>query len=474
MRSIHNRILFVLATLLLFGAAAAQAAIVDSNDLPSPVLWVDGTTLVSTGTGTAVTSITDLSKTGQVNGSGGTANSHTISPITLAGTDSGAGANRGLLVTRAVSSPTGNGYALNNSAVSVSSQAYTVAYVLERTALCCSSDGAIFTGRLFGATETGAVNTYLEFGTNNTLADQSITLVYDTFNTITLNVPRLSCNKLFLLITVSATQTIVNVNGVDYVTNSAPTSKTMTALTMGSNFIALAGKYDAQWIFGATLNSTQRADFYAWAKNKYGVIDTWNILAAFEGDSKYWGTGSSDNLNVPRMVPDIAHKAKYYNLGVPSKTVASMVSDYSTTVAPIYDSSFSRRLLILGPPHNDLVNGVSAATAYASMLSLVSLGQTTGWTVICETFDGGRFNSLTDTTAAAYNASLVAGAAAHGYQVVDFSNDARVGTGTSTDALMFNGTLHLTATGYGIKAGYYGTVFAPAQGLFVGTAGPRW
>lgn len=106
---------------------------------------------------------------------------------------------------------------------------------------------------------------------------------------------------------------------------------------------------------------------------------------------------------------------------------------------------------------NDYVGGRTEAAAYADILSLVTLAQAKGMSVIVDTI---MDSIVTDTGAGAtwrnnLNTLIRNGAAGAGYVVADAGADATLGcTGCYLNATYFNADgIHLVTPGWAIKGG---------------------
>lgn len=73
---------------------------------------------------------------------------------------------------------------------------------------------------------------------------------------------------------------------------------------------------------------------------------------------------------------------KWENKAIGGQTTASMISDYATEIAPLYNATYYNNIYVMWEGRNDFYNGHSAADVKINILALKDLAISTGFTVI--------------------------------------------------------------------------------------------
>lgn len=87
----------------------------------------------------------------------------------------------------------------------------------------------------------------------------------------------------------------------------------------------------------------------------------------------------------PAQLPQYLTNGQTWNItnkGVAGETMATMLANYSTNIAPLFDASATKNILVLEACTNDLDAGRTPAQCYADMTSYVTLAHATGFKIL--------------------------------------------------------------------------------------------
>ena len=267
---------------------------------------------------------------------------------------------------------------------------------------------------------------------------------------------------------VSASTGWTSINNDSTVTGSAFASASLTggeigATTYGSTTGALAnaGMFQAVIVWSTALTTAQIATLRAAAYAAFGIAPQKRNVIACIGDSQTAGNGlvypfnvaGAAMLNYPQQLNALLNPpCAVYNFGQPGETAATLagaVSGYLASVAP--SGSASLKIAICWAGSNDMAQGASAATAYASFKTLCQNAQAAGFTVIA--VDCGPRQtwspSGSDAIRLAFNALVAANWQSFASAYYAEGEDPTVGVASAcgTFALYPDGT-HLTGLGF--------------------------
>lgn len=105
------------------------------------------------------------------------------------------------------------------------------------------------------------------------------------------------------------------------------------------------------------------------------------------GDSIGYGSGvSAQNAALYNLLQDLVPTSYLVrNIAIPGTTAAQWDSNYAATIAPLYNVGRAKNIIVAIIGTNDINNGSNAATAYASLSSIVSKSHGTGFQIILNT-----------------------------------------------------------------------------------------
>lgn len=135
----------------------------------------------------------------------------------------------------------------------------------------------------------------------------------------------------------------------------------------------------------------------------------------------------------PKLISPLTYVIS--NVAVPGETLATMLANYSTNVAPLFKAGKKNVVFIWGGT-NDFQGGASEPTVYANLTSYISAAHATGFTVVAVTMlDRGIPNLQTQKNA--YNADILANAAGAD-AIVSFVNTPLGVNGGAANTEFFN------------------------------------
>lgn len=181
----------------------------------------------------------------------------------------------------------------------------------------------------------------------------------------------------------------------------------------------------------------------------------------FDGDSLTLGTCATGGLNYPNQTVTLLGGSSSYdstNLGVSSRTIATMLANASANVDSLYSSDRTDNYVAIWGGTNDLYFGASDTTTYNNIVSYAQGRRTAGFKVIVYTIlprSAGSPPAEFETYRQSINTSLRANWASYADGLADVASDSRLGdSGDELNATYYCDQVHLTNTGYGIVANY--------------------
>lgn len=161
--------------------------------------------------------------------------------------------------------------------------------------------------------------------------------------------------------------------------------------------------------FGSGLTSQQETDLstaladWQTGLQRISGAETQQIVLDGNSHTVYWFAQMYRTIQYNTILSEW----KYINFGVSGQTTAQMLSDYSSQVAPVYNSSYSRNIYIPVEVTNDLYSGATLDQAKDNYHDLCSTAQVTGWEVyavpiMCRNYSGNtgrtqtQFNLVVD------------------------------------------------------------------------------
>jgi lysophospholipase L1-like esterase len=165
------------------------------------------------------------------------------------------------------------------------------------------------------------------------------------------------------------------------------------------------------------------------------------------GDSITAGYASTGNRSFPARLLKLAPLGtRVYNLGVGSRTAATLDAGLPTQSAPYYSSS-KPCVGVVFAGTNDLNTGASAATVLASLQSACGKLRTQGYVAaVCSTLPRGGAIGGFEAARVSLNASLAANWSTFADKFIDLAADSRLSSVNGTYYATDN--LHLNNAGY--------------------------
>lgn len=266
----------------------------------------------------------------------------------------------------------------------------------------------------------------------------------------------------------------VSCNGTNTTVYSNYNTATLATMTTGSFTGGLIGSYNAgaqynmtanvraMYHFSRAISMADYGTFLDYCAGTYGVNYQPTINIAADGDSMTAGSGASLNLSWLKLL-GLPSNYRVTNWGVPSQQLATMITNYSTNVAPIYSSAYDYNVLVVLAGTNDVVStggNVTGATAYSRLVTYCQAAQATGWKVIVCTMlprpgNGGSGGSF-ETDRTTFNNSVKANWSTFANAIVDTTSDANLGVANANTNLMFfaSDQIHPNSTGYALLDRY--------------------
>lgn len=323
------------------------------------------------------------------------------------------------------------------------------------------------TGHWFGSNEAGSTASHEQnHGTTNNALTNRIAASNRNANVTTLGpFPRFGPQAFGMSVGAGTVRQFIN--GTSAATAGASTTTVnIDRLTLGKTLIGTAGYYGAYRLFGcafyasavsqangdaiiSSLNAT-----YAYG-NGYNVPPEYNVLMV--GDSITEGTGSRLIRNMAsQLAANLTKPRRFYNWGIHGETMATAYAQrtgrYTTTFA-----SGIPNVAFIQIGTNDLGGGTAGATLYSGTTTpFVTFLQGLGYKVVVCTLlprANAGWTGAMETERAAYNAAVIANAAAAD-AVLDLTANPTMGpSAAALDTALYPDNLHPNNLGYAYLAG---------------------
>jgi lysophospholipase L1-like esterase len=197
----------------------------------------------------------------------------------------------------------------------------------------------------------------------------------------------------------------------------------------------------------------------AWARSE--AADAGSVNLVFDGDSisASWGASPDHGLDT-KVAVALGSSVRLHNVAVGGRPVSECLALYPQRVAPLFDASATRNVIVFHAGDNDIAQGRDAAQTYAAFTAYVAAAHQQGWKIVVSTeLRRGDFPPAASTALEQYNDRLRANAAGAN-AVVDFDADRRM-TDMSyrDDPMVFSHDgVHPSDGGYAMLAGMLGPV----------------
>jgi lysophospholipase L1-like esterase len=170
---------------------------------------------------------------------------------------------------------------------------------------------------------------------------------------------------------------------------SASAAFAVLATGDGAGGSPAAGGLSNMMVNSSALNSSQITNLHNYLQALCGSAALASLAPQIivVGDSIAYSSGASSQINalyniLQKMVP-VGWLVR--NIAVPGSSAADLVTNYATTIAPLFSSGRTKNILLVVSGTNDINAGTSAAVTYTSLGSLVSSAHATGFTVLLNT-----------------------------------------------------------------------------------------
>lgn len=181
-------------------------------------------------------------------------------------------------------------------------------------------------------------------------------------------------------------------------------------------------------------------------------------LVVYEGDSRTVGTGATMATNYPsQLASGLATNGKMTNISTSGETVATMITQISSQLTPLYGAGYTKNIAVMWGGVND---NTTAATMFSRIQQWHTDARAAGFrTIVCTEIDcqsaahaawhATEYQALNVLLRAAYPAG----------EIADLGADARLQN--ALDTTYFNADkTHLTEAGYTVVAGIVATTLA--------------
>lgn len=179
-----------------------------------------------------------------------------------------------------------------------------------------------------------------------------------------------------------------------------------------------------------------------------------NIL--FDGDSMSLGVNGLGWFGFSSIVPELmGFPAQAKNTGVNGQTMATLESNYPTTIAPLINTHTPNNILVVLAGTNDAVAGATAAATWTNLQSYITAATADGWKVIAVTML--PRGPAVESFRISYNNLMRAGAVTAGaVAVCDIASDPNIGqAGDNTNTTYYFGDqIHPNDLGHEIISAY--------------------
>jgi lysophospholipase L1-like esterase len=195
-----------------------------------------------------------------------------------------------------------------------------------------------------------------------------------------------------------------------------------------------------------------------WLSNHYGLAFNSCTLVVYDGNSMTVGLGVS--VNYPLVCGGLIGRTSYISISVAISgyTTTQLASDASVRVEGLYTNNqyIAKRICCFWEGTNELYFGVSAATAYANIVTYCQARRTAGWKVVILTILPRSNAGLPvdwETSRQTVNANIIANWATFADALADVAADSRIGdAGDSDNTTYYLDKVHMTVSGYAIVA----------------------
>ena len=274
----------------------------------------------------------------------------------------------------------------------------------------------------------------------------------------------------------SATQRILTNNGNTQTVGTAYTLASPTGATIGTSAAVSTTAIEAFAfvVYGTALSAGDKTLVNTAFSNAFGAGAANTSKIIYDGDSITAGLTTNANFyGWPRVVEDINGRgASVINVAVPGSTVNTCYTNRAQ-VTGRYDSGYAKNVSVIFAGTNDIDNRASGSIVgygttiwatytlpYIQAMIAAGFSRVCVGTAIDRTWTGSAGDKTEkDTERAAYNALILANAAAEGYTVLDFASLSEMSD--STNATYFVDGVHPTKTGYNVMGTYAAPIIAP-------------
>lgn len=225
-------------------------------------------------------------------------------------------------------------------------------------------------------------------------------------------------------------------------THSSTTVSSTTGGYLGSNQTGFSANFDAvAFIAYAATTTTAQVNNARWALfQATGIAPQVRDIIIGDGDSTNSGAGSwVDNSITRYAVGQTIRPVQAINMAQYGQTLSSMVTNFSTRIAPIYSSAYQNFVVHVYAGPNDIRGGATAAAVYANLQTYVAAAKALGSNVRvivavpmlqCDTYANGTWNSALQTLNANIRANWAAAQGAGGLGadgIADYMADPTIG-----------------------------------------------
>lgn len=216
-------------------------------------------------------------------------------------------------------------------------------------------------------------------------------------------------------------------------------------------------------IYNKELSGTETTDILDYLTSSNSLTTTWTNQIVYAGDSRTAGVGSTDNQSYPWQSAYYASANKVFNYGLGGQTAATMDSQYTAKITPLYSASdFTKNVLVCWAGQNDLYNAGASpngTTVYNSIASYCGKAFAEGWKVIvCTECDGsaasGANQAAYEAAKVTMNGLIVSNYTTFAHQIVRLDQAAQLSDRTNTTYFEPGATpIHLNNAGSAVVAG---------------------
>lgn len=237
----------------------------------------------------------------------------------------------------------------------------------------------------------------------------------------------------------------------------------VSAISVGNDYVGSTpsgGKVVETIVYTGSHTTAQRNRIKAYAYRRLSAALACAQVVC-DGNSLTYGYGLAvpATQGYPAQLQTLLGATTYVrNFGVSAIQTDAMVTNYPTRIAPFLDTRRAKNILVVWEGGNHIkLGGVSAATAWASLVSYMQLARASGWEIVlCNVGARGDIAGATETERDALNVLIAAGWATYADAFVDI--DADVNLSNPADLTYFQAdTIHYTQAGQAVVAGLIDT-----------------